>query len=140
MKDTFGFELLVQTKLNAKKNKLFVISLLVCVIVDLLCLCVQFRWFIEGESDHTNLWMLVCSFAFLIYDLAPSIYLLSLRVTMPQHFNKWIWEAYFGDYENLLRQIETSVSIASHQLEDSVDKVVKQREHEIAEQKQLAAA
>ena len=48
MKDTFGFVLLVQTKLNAKKNKLFVISLLVCVLVDLLCLCVQFRWFIEG--------------------------------------------------------------------------------------------
>lgn len=105
MKRQLAVELLAHTEINQKATMRFSLATLACILVDLLCFCVQFRWFIEGQSDHTNLWMLVCTFAFLAYDVLPTLYLMTLRRTMPAHFNAWIWEALNGDSENLARQI-----------------------------------
>ena len=119
-----AIELLAHTEINAPTTKKFNLATLVCILVDLLCFCVQFRWFIEGQSDHTNLWMLVCTFAFLAYDVLPTLYLMTLRRTMPAHFNAWIWEALNGDSENLARQIFQLMPNYDHQ---DIYKLVQER-------------
>lgn len=82
----------------------------ICILVDALCFCVQYRWFIEGQADHTNVWMMFVTIGFLIYDSLHIFYLLSLKKTLPAELYSWCWEALFGDLKNLKAQIKNQLA------------------------------
>lgn len=105
---------------------------LVCILVDSLCFCVQYRWFIEGTADHSNFWMMFASIGFLIYDTIHIFYLLTLKRTLPNHVNAWLWEAVFGDQVNLIRQIKSQLSPTVD--DDFVDHELETRRKEIEEE------
>lgn len=103
----FSVQIVATVKRNQKFVKLYSLCTLICILVDALCFCVAYRWFIEGTADHANVWMLFAFTGMLVYDTIHIFYMLTLRRSMPSHVSKWIWEAVFGDVKNLEIALKT---------------------------------
>ena len=125
--------------MNSKWIKGYSICTLVCILVDALCFCVAYRWFIEGTSDHTNVWMLFAFTGMLVYDTLQIWYMLTLKRTLPTHVSKWLWEAFFGDVNNLKSALKTFfVDDEAELFDQEVEKQIE--ENELLVQKRKAAA
>ena len=103
--DKIKFQMSIVIAEKATLNKTFVriytVATFVCILVDAMCFCIAYRWFIESQHDHTNVWLMFATCGMLAYDSMHIFYLLTLKRSMPQHVNKWVWEAVFGDVDNL---------------------------------------
>ena len=128
---------LTYVEINKIKIRLYSIGTLVCLLMDTMLFCVQYRWFIEGTADHTNMWMMFVTLGFLIYDSVHIFYLLSMRRTMPDSVNAWLLEAAFGDITNLYRQLKLQLQIEEDDdyLKDQVSFCVDEHEKELEEAK-----
>ena len=71
----------------------------------MLSFAVQYRWYAENTSDFSNLWMMVVSVLYLVFDLLYIIWILSFSRKMPASLNRWLLDSVVGDTEKLKREI-----------------------------------
>jgi hypothetical protein len=73
LKSRIQFSLSVQIIDKAEENKrwlwLYSGATLWCFLTDIMCFAIQYRWYEEGQIDYTNLWMMVVSLMYLLFDV-----------------------------------------------------------------------
>lgn len=98
-----GFEIAKYVSVHTSQNKiylrLFALMTIVCYLADALCFVVEYKWFIDSTSDHTNLWMMIISLAMLAFDALPVLYVLHTANSLPKFASLWLWESLIGDVE-----------------------------------------
>jgi hypothetical protein len=78
---------------------------LLCFLTDLLMFAVQYRWYAEGTSDFSNLWMMVVTVGYFFFDVLYLVWILSFQRKMPAYLNRWLLDSVVGDSEKLKREI-----------------------------------
>ena len=95
--------LLLFGKNNSKWLRTYSLATLVSYLLDSLCFSVQYKWFIDSNYDHTNVWMMVVSFAMLAFDTLYLIYLYSVTRALPPFVTSWLIESIVGDVSKVER-------------------------------------
>ncbi len=90
-------------KNNSKWLRTYSLATLVSYLLDSLCFSVQYKWFIDSNYDHTNVWMMVVSVAMLAFDTLYLIYLYSITRALPPFVTSWLIESIVGDVSKVER-------------------------------------
>jgi hypothetical protein len=70
-----------------------------------MCFAIQYRWYAEAQIDYTNLWMMVVSIIFLVYDALYLFWLVGFSRKMPSFLSSWIIDSVVGDIEKVKREL-----------------------------------
>ena len=70
---------------------------LLCFLTDLCLFSIQYRWYAEAQIDHTNLWMLIVTVVYILFDGLYLIWISSFSRKMPSYINSWILDSVVGD-------------------------------------------
>jgi len=104
-----GFEIAKYVSFHTQQNKLylriFALLTVICYLADAMCFVVQYKWFIDSTSDHTNLWMMVISLTMLFYDAFPVLYVIHTASGLPKYATLWLWESLIGDDEQMTERL-----------------------------------
>jgi len=92
---------------NSKWLKLYTLSSLSCYLIDIMVFVVQYKWFIDSNADHTNVWMMFVSITMIVFDTLYIVHIFSLKRQLPAYIQEWLWESIFGDILRLTKVIHS---------------------------------
>lgn len=109
LESMLGFEIAKYVSFHTQQNKLYLriyaLLTVICYLADAMCFVVQYKWFIDSTSDHTNLWMMVISLTMLFYDSFPVLYVIHTASGLPKYATLWLWESLIGDDEQMTERL-----------------------------------
>lgn len=130
LKFNVSVEILSYAKADSKWLRLYTLSTVVCFLVDSVNLTIQYRWFIDSTSDHTNVWMMAVTIAMIVFDVLYVVYMLSLQRQLPPYVTKWMWEAVFGDTSKLEKVLHASTGERANELDQAIIQLAEQKTEE----------
>ena len=132
MKFKLSVNMIFSAKENSKWLRLYSLATLVCFLVDSMTFVIVYKWFIDSNYDHTNVWLMAVFATMLMLDTLYVWYLISLQRVMPKSFTKWIGESICGDSAKLHKELSNQLTAAQA---DELDTAIGKLEADLEEER-----
>jgi len=70
--------MIASAKENSKWLKLYSLATVICFLVDSLTFIIAYKWFIDSNYDHTNVWLMAVLLAMMLLSTLYVWYIVSL--------------------------------------------------------------